>query len=85
MGRGGRASPVAGTGGRASAVLFFCLLLCFGGFISRKDFSLFTSTRMNILRKFPSHISISDLDGNLLKKLTGTEGILLLNRGWRSM
>lgn len=27
------------------------------------------------------HMSISDLEGNLLKKLTGTDGILLLNRG----
>lgn len=57
----------------------------FDGFISWKDFSLFTRTRMNVLEKFPSYISISDLAGNLLKKLTGTEGILLLNRGWRSM
>lgn len=57
----------------------------FDGFIAWKDFSLFTSTRMNVLKKFPSYISMSDLAGNLLKKLTGTEGILLLNRGWRSM
>lgn len=34
---------------------------------------------------FYTYSSISDLAGNLLKKLAGTEGILLLNRGWRSM
>lgn len=32
-----------------------------------------------------TYSSISDLAGNLLKKFAGTEGILLLNRGWRSM
>lgn len=53
---------------------------------------LFTISPLTIIKQnewlidnnFPAHSSISDLDGNLLKKLTGTEGNLLLNLGCRS-